>query len=132
MADNVNKYYIFGAHSRGQTTAVYLNKLYPQSQFYGYLIDNDEVNPTSVEGSPVIRIAGDMSIDTDARVYVATRSVLHEHIFEALKGIGFTDIVPIDVTLDNKLRNEFVREYFKEEYSHIIKKDKDNFKIQYY
>ena len=28
--------------------------------------------------------------------------------------------------------SNYSREYFKEEYSHIIKKDKDNFKIQYY
>ncbi len=108
------KYYIFGAHSRGQTTAVYLNKVYPQLQFYGYLIDNDEENPASVEESPVIRITDDVFFDLDARVYVATRSVFHAHIFEVLRQTGFTDIVPVDVALDNKLRNDFVREYFKE------------------
>ncbi len=108
------KYYIFGAHSRGQTTAVYLNKIYPQWELYGYLVDNDEENPVNIEDAPVIKIAGDVSFDTNARVYIATRSVSHERIFAALREIGFTDIVPVDVSLDNALRNEFVREYFKE------------------
>ena len=121
MMDDVKKYYIFGAHSRGQTTAVYLKKLYPQQQFYGYLVDNDEDNPVSVESMPVIQIAGDISLDTEARVYVATRSVSHEHIFETLKEIGFTDIVPVDVTLDNALRNVFVREYFREQERPFVK-----------
>ena len=115
MSENsIKKYYIFGAHSRGQTAAVYLNKIYPQWKLLGYLVDNDEDNPEYIEGAPVIKITGNVSFDTDARVYIATRSVSHEHIVAALKEIGFEDIVPVDVALDNELRNEFVREYFKE------------------
>lgn len=113
--NNIKKYYIFGAHSRGQTMAVYLSKLYPNCELLGYMVDNDESNPSEIEGTAVVDIRRQDALDTDARVYVATRSVFYEHIFEVLRQLGFTDIVPVDVALDNKLRNDFVREYFKEE-----------------
>ena len=114
VEQNRQRYYIFGAHSRGQTMAVYLQKLHADWEFLGYLFDNDEKNPDGIEGIPVIDLGNQRALHTNARVYVATKSAFHEHVIALLTQLGFSDIVPVDVELDNKLRNDFVREYFKE------------------
>ena len=38
------RYYVFGAHSRGQTFAQYMGKLHPEMELAAYLVDNDEIN----------------------------------------------------------------------------------------
>ena len=40
----MNKFYIFGAHSRAQTTAVYLKTLHPDWELLGFLVDDEEEN----------------------------------------------------------------------------------------
>ena len=51
-----HKFYIFGAHPRALTLAVYLKKLHPEWELLGYLYDNDEINPKEVDGIPVNKI----------------------------------------------------------------------------
>ncbi len=110
------KYYIFGAHSRGQTLGVYLRKLHSDWSNLGYLYDNDEENPGAVDGVPVIRIDEGWRPDADAKVYLATRGVSFDHEKELLTGhgVGASDIIPVDFRLDTELRNAFVKEYFAE------------------
>ena len=122
-------YYVFGAHSRGQTMRAYMKGLFPERRFLGYLYDNDEENPKEVDGKAVIRIEGGADrgdgtgavvdadsadgLDTAASVYVATRGVYYDAISERLLGLGFKDIIPVDASLDIELRNRFVPEYFR-------------------
>ncbi|WP_024866212.1 DUF4422 domain-containing protein [Butyrivibrio sp. FCS014] len=129
-------YYVFGAHSRGQTMRAYMKGLFPERRFLGYLYDNDEENPGEVDGEPVIRLDGGADrldgatgpadgfgaagnavmadgLDTGASVYVATRGVYYDAIKERLLGLGFKDIIPVDASLDIELRNRFVPEYFR-------------------
>ncbi len=110
------KYYIFGAHSRGQTLGVYLGKLHSDWINLGYLFDNDEENPGVVDGVPVIRIDESWQPDADAKVYLATRGTFFDHEKELLVscGVNDSDIIPVDAGLDTELRNAFVREYFAE------------------
>ena len=106
-------YYVFGAHSRGQTTAVYLKKLYPDWSFKGYLYDNDEVNPQDIDGFPVQNLK-DVRFAVEDRVYIGTRGVYHSIISDKLKDQGAKDIVPVDVSLDTQLRGAFVADYFRD------------------
>lgn len=66
------------------------------------------------DGLSVIRIGKGVSLDSEARVYIATRGVSHERICEILNNCGITDIVPVNAELDMRLRNQFVNAYFKE------------------
>ena len=50
--------YIFGAHSRAQTLAIYLKTLYKDIQVEAFLYNNDEPNPNEVDEIPVINISG--------------------------------------------------------------------------
>ncbi len=110
----MKKYYIFGAHSRGQTLWAYLHILHPDWKMMGFLFDNDEINPESIDEIPVFRLSDDnLKIDGTAIVYIATRGTHHDEISKMLKNCGATNIIPVDVSLDNKLRNEFVPDYFK-------------------
>lgn len=107
------RYYVFGAHSRGQTTAIYLRKLHPDWEFRGYLYDNDEVNPRDIDGIPVLN-PKDLTFEGDERVYIGTRGIYHEQINKKLKELGVKDIVPVNVDLDIELRGAFVSDYFRE------------------
>ena len=83
-------YYIFGAHSRGYTLYEYLRNLEPHNTMQGFLYDNDEQNPTDIEGIPVYDIgdntvASSLMIDRDTKVYIATRGVYHTQIEDALR-----------------------------------------------
>ena len=42
------KIYIFGAHSRGRSLAVYLQSLYPKLKVEAYLYNNKEDNPPEI------------------------------------------------------------------------------------
>ncbi len=117
------KYYIFGAHSRGQTLAVYLNKVYPDCELLGYLYDNDEENLAEVDGVPVYRLQGAPTLDIFADVYVGTRGANFEHAGEVLKRKGFKQVFYYNVALDNKLRNIFIPDYFKEHGWNYIRLD---------
>ena len=115
----LNKIYIFGAHSRARTLAVYLTKLYSNIQIEAFLIDNTEDNPNKINQVPVINLADDsvleMSIlQTNIPVFIGTRGVFHRQISERLCLLGFSTIYPVTVELDLKLRNDFLKCYFEE------------------
>ena len=109
-------YYIFGAHSRGQTLGVYLSKLHTGWTNLGYLFDDDQENPKAVGDAPVYKIQGEEELDVSANVYLATRGISFAHIREVLEEYGFAPekIIPVDPELDTRLRNEFVRTYYGE------------------
>lgn len=110
----MKKIYIFGAHSRAQTTAVYLQTIYPEISVEAYLYDNEEKNPESVRGIKVLCVCKDSNLHTDYPVYIGTRGIYHQQIAERLMKIGFTDIYPVTVNLDQQLRNAFMEKHFTE------------------
>ena len=80
-----------------------------------YLYDNDEKNPEEEDGVPVLFLDDpeiQSSLNTTFPVYIGTRGIYHSHISKLLKEIGFSDIRPVTVELDMKLRNAYVRERF--------------------
>jgi hypothetical protein len=108
-----SSYYIFGAHSRGQTTSVYLKALYPERKFLGFLYANEEKNPDCIDGNPVIKLReGLEGLDLKAAVYIATRGIYHNDISKGLEKMGFKEIIPVDMDLDIELRNKFIPDYF--------------------
>ena len=112
----MTNYYIFGAHSRGQTLGAYLAKLQQDFTNLGYLYDDDQENPNLVNDVPVYKIQGVGNLDIGAIVYIATRGISFMHIRNVLEKYGFAHekIVPMDAALDIKLRNEFVKGYYAE------------------
>lgn len=108
------KIYIFGAHSRAQTTAVYLQTIYPELSVEAYLYDNEEKNPESVRGIKVIHVCRDSGLHIDYPVYIGTRGTYHQQIADRLRGIGFTGIYPVTFKLDLKLRNAYMEKHFME------------------
>lgn len=108
MAERI---YIFGAHSRAQTLAVYLQALFPGLAIEAFLYNNEEPNPDKVGDVPVIKLdAGEFC--TEYPVYIGTRGIYHEQIAETLGGLGFGKIQPVDVDLDMQLRNAYLEKYF--------------------
>ena len=64
------KIYIFGAHSRGRSLAVYLQSLYPKLKVEAYLYNNKEDNPPEIKRVPVLRLDGQKSLHTEYPVYI--------------------------------------------------------------
>ncbi len=110
----VKKYYIFGAHSRGQTLGVYIAGLYPYWELLGYLYNNDEDNPDKVGEVPVICLSKRSNLDLKAEVFIATRGIFHDDIENELRTIGFTNIKRVTPDFDNEIRNKFMPGYFSE------------------
>jgi len=116
----MNKIYIFGAHSRARTLAVYLKKLYPNIQIEAFLTDNNEVNPIAINGVAVLDLTNNSDVKSvefqlDIPVFLGTRGVFHAQISEHLKELGFSEIYPVTVELDLQLRNDFLKCYFSEQ-----------------
>lgn len=103
--------YIFGAHSRAQTLAVYLTFLQPDLRIKAFLYDNDEPNPSGIGNVPVIYLNEKRKLCTDYPVYIGTRSIFHGQIRKKLEKTGFKRIYPITYEVDLKLRNEFLEQY---------------------
>lgn len=106
------KYYIFGAHSRAQTAAVYIQYLYPDAVLEAYLVNNNEQNEEEIKGVPVIRLNRSKELHCDYPVVLGTRSSYHAVIKQELQDLGMQRIYPMDVELDLKLRNAYLRRYF--------------------
>jgi hypothetical protein len=117
------KIYIFGAHSRGQTLAVYLRYLHPEITVEAYLYDNEEENPAVVNGSPVLRLGETGGLHTEYPVYIGTRGVYFEKITEHLKQVGFCDIRPVTVAFDLDIRNQYLKKFFAEQGRAFVKID---------
>ena len=107
-----HKYYIFGAHSRAQTLAVYLQCLYPEASPEAYLVNNEEYNAEIINGVPVIRIDQTTELNCNYPVFLGTRSVYHQDLKETLLKLGMQSIYPVTVELDLKLRNAYLQKYF--------------------
>lgn len=105
--------YIAGAHSRGQTLGKYITYLYPEVNILAYLYDNDESNPTEINGIPVIHIDTHFNLNTNCPVYLGTRGVNHQHLSETLKCCGMQHIIPVDVQLDLDIRNAYLKKYYE-------------------
>lgn len=118
------KIYIFGAHSRAQTLAVYLQYLHPDMEVEAYLYENDEMNPEKIGNAEVVSLNSGISLHTDYPVYVGTRGVFHRKITERLEQIGFKTIIPVTVELDLRLRNEYLKKYFASAGRDFVKIDK--------
>jgi hypothetical protein len=115
------KIYIFGAHSRGPTLAVYLRYLNPEITVEAYLYDNEEENPKTVDGSPVLRLGENGGLHTEYPVYIGTRGVYFEKITEHLKQAGFCDIRPVTVAFDLDIRNQYLKKFFAEQGRAFVK-----------
>lgn len=106
--------YIVGAHSRARTLGVYLTKIYPSIKIRAYLYDNDEPNPDSIEGIPVIRLGDSVKLETEYSVYLGTRGVYHPALTQKLQRVGMKKIIPVTPQLDMELRNRFLALYYAE------------------
>lgn len=119
----MSKIYIAGAHSRGRTVGRYLTYLDDSVEILAYLYDNDEANPTVIDGIPVIKITKETVLDTNCRVYLGVRGVNNEHLTNTLNQCGVKDIVSVDVELDTKLRNEYLKKYYNEHGMNFVRMD---------
>ena len=106
--------YIAGAHSRAITTGYYLKYLDPEIEIVAYLYDNDEDNPSEVDGIPVLKISEDTKLNIDVPVYLGMRGVNQEHITNTLQACGMKHIIPVDVKLDMELRNRYLTKFYAE------------------
>lgn len=104
--------YIAGAHSRARTLKAYLNYLYPDIKVKAFLVDDLSENPKEADGVPVCLIKE--GLDVNCPVYLGTRGVNHPKLTDELKMAGFTQIIPVTVELDVKLRNEYMRKFYHE------------------
>lgn len=109
----MEKIYIFGAHSRGRTLKAYMNYLYPEISVEAFVVDDITENERIVDETEVKAIGPWM--DCNISVYIATRGVYHEKIKKELADLNVKNIIPVDVELDSRLRNEYVRRRFKEQ-----------------
>ncbi|OON84926.1 hypothetical protein BXO88_15000 [Oribacterium sp. C9] len=105
--------YIAGAHSRGITAGHYLTYLDPSVKIIAYLYNNDEDNPSDIDGVPVMKIDDNSKLDTTCTVYLGMRGINHKGITETLLKCGMQHIIPVDVWLDIELRNKYIEMYFK-------------------
>lgn len=108
----MQKVYIFGAHSRAQTLAVYLESLYPEIMVEAFLYSNEERNPERIGEVPVLFVDEYTELNTRYPVYIGTRGVYHPQITEHLRSLGFKKLYPITVELDRQLRNAYLKKYF--------------------
>ena len=120
MAERI---YIFGAHSRAQTLAAYLQALCPGVAIEAYLYNNEEENPAKVGEVPVIRLEKG-NLHTEYPVYIGTRGIYHGEIAHALTSLGFEKITPVDVELDLRLRNAYLEKHFAERGRDFLKIEK--------
>lgn len=105
--------YLAGAHSRAATMGYYLQYLEPSTKILAYIYDNEEPNPKEINGVPVLKITPETKLETDATVYIATRGVNHAHLTETLTKCGMKNIIPVDVNIDLKIRNRFLKKYYE-------------------
>lgn len=108
------QFYIFGAHSRSQTLAMYLTTLFPGTKVIAFLIDNEEDNPRDVDGVPVVHIKNSCKLDVSLPVFLGTKGVSHKSIMANLEAIGFSEIIPVTQEMDLELRNAFIPMYYRQ------------------
>lgn len=111
------KLYIFGAQSRAQTLMGQLKALFPGLVIAGYLVDDEENNVSDIEGVSVIHMKEKCSWtdrQTEYPVLIATKGIYHERIAHSLETLGFCNVIPVSVEVDNCLRNAYVSKVYGE------------------
>ncbi len=112
----MQKIYIFGAHSRAQTLAVYLESLYPEMRVEAFLYDNEEQNLEKIGEVPVLSVDfladEHRELNTECPVYIGTRGIYHGRITGMLRKMGFKEMIPVTPELDRRLRNAYLEKYF--------------------
>ncbi len=111
----MKKVYVFGAHSRARTTAVYLCSSDMGLSVAAFLTDNDEENAKEIDGIPVIDLRENTELDTSLTVYIGTRGVYFDDVIMRLKKLGFREILPVNVELDTRLRTDYFKRTFASE-----------------
>lgn len=119
-----NKIYIVGAQSRAKTLTGYLSLLYPDVKIQAYLVDDLSQNDAFVQGVPVCKLDSTNSWHLDYPVFIATKGIYHNDIEAKLREIGFQNIIPVTVEVDNQLRNAYVEAVFAKENRIFQKIDK--------
>lgn len=126
ILEKTNKIYVFGAASRAKTFMGYMDMLFPGLEIIGYLVDDEEENDSQICGVPVIHLDkpsdGELAgLQTTVPVIIATKGISHQKIKSRLSAIGFTEIIPVSVEVDNCLRNAYVSKLFAEEGKVFVK-----------
>lgn len=106
------KFYVAGAHSRGQTLAVYVQYLYPDTTVEAYLVNDEESNANTINGVPVIKFDQHTKLHCEYPVFIGTRGIYHEQLSSLLQQIGMQKIFPVTVELDLMLRNAYLQKYY--------------------
>lgn len=109
------KVYIVGAQSRAKTLTGYLNVLYPAIVIQAYLVDASDDNDSDIKGVPVCKLEECEKFERQLPVFIATKGIYHDEITVKLKECGFENIIPVNVELDNRLRNAYVEKIFEKE-----------------
>lgn len=118
--------YIFGAHSRARTLAVYIKALEPTVEIEGFLVNNEEENAQEIDGVPVWHINSNADVYTAYTVYLAVKGIYHDKLTEQLKEMGFDKIIPVTVELDIELRNKYLEVYYKNKGREFLKIENEN------
>lgn len=113
-------FYIAGAQSRARTLAGQLSFLHPELSIEAYLVDDIARNDTMIRGVPVYQIdtRRDFSKDsmkvfhTEYPVFIATKGIYHAETRKTLENLGFQEIIPVTVNVDNYFRNAYVKRAF--------------------
>lgn len=117
--NETKKLYIAGAHSRSRTLKAYLNYLYEDVEVLAYLVSEELQceNPVFIDEIPVFPIIcnrPDQAVNKDLPVYLGTRKGNHSKLIEELSAAGFSEIIPVTVDMDRKLRNAYMRKWYQE------------------
>lgn len=119
----MKKVYIFGAHSRGKTLKGYLEFLYPEVEIQAYIVDDITENELFIDGIPVYEFGQIHAWDASAVVFIATKGIFHAELQRRLESVGVQRVVPVTASVDNFLRNEYVKCFMAENGREFIKLD---------
>ena len=141
----MKNFYIAGASSRSRTARVYIEYLNPDMKISAFLVSPEMTdNEPVVDGVPVVKITSSPDqipsscplqseessqesvqemLDTSLPVYLGTRGVNHPKLEAELRAIGFTDIIPVDMQLDSKLRNAYLTKFYAENGREFLRMD---------
>ena len=93
---------------------MYLKTLYQGTTIVAYLVDNEENNPSEIDGVPVLHIDQKCELNGALPVYLGTRGIFHERITQKLNLLGIQKVIPVTQEMDRELRNAFVPRYFQQ------------------
>ncbi len=118
------KFYIAGASSRSRTARVYLEYLHADWNISAFLVSPEmSDNEPVVDGVTVLPIEEGAELDVSLPVYLGTRGVNHPKLEVELRARGFTQIIPMNMQLDSKLRNAYLEKYYKSQGREFVRFD---------